>query len=400
MTQPKEGTTALAGVRVVEAGRYIAAPFCGIILADLGAEVIKLEEPGRGDETRNVAPYHDGESIYFVAHNRNKGSITLDMRKPEANGIMKDIARNCDIFIENFRPGVMQEMGVGYDELSKANPALVFVSISGFGQSGPYASRPGFEQIAQAVGGMMHVTGFPENPPVLAGAFVGDYIGGLYGAIGALAALNQARATGKGQWVDAGLLDGVVSLLGYHMGVFKCTGQQWGRYGNTLHFSAPLGIYPTKEGYVYINVGADNLFRRFARTIGQPGLPDDERFKDRQARIKRRAELDGIVSAWTSVRSADEVVKVLNDAALPCGPVNDLAGVAEDPQVVARDLLLEVEQGSGVKMPVIGRALKMSESPAHIGRAPVLGETNDEFYGNLLGYDAKKLAQLKELGVI
>ena len=392
--------TALEGIRVLDLGRVLAAPSAGALLGDMGAEVIKVEQPVKGDDSRNFAPMVNGVSCYYKNFNRSKKGITLDLKK--GKDVLLDLVRISDVLIENFRPGTMEKLGLGYDELKKINPRLIYGSISGFGSTGPYRNRAGYDTMSQAWSGVMSITGWPDKDPVRCGASFGDVIGGLNLVIGVLAALRYRDVTGEGQFVDISLTDGCVVAEASMMQVYLSTGKVPVRNGNAYTSSAPGGGYRSKDGYVVINGSAPKFWKLLCDTMGRPELVNDPRFETNALRVQNRVPLDEIVTEWTSSLTTDEVI----DKLLPMGntrsSVLTLDKVAANEQIAgARNMFPEIDDPEVGRMRFTNSAVKLSETPPEIkSPAPKLGQHNAEIYGSLLGYSREKLADLSQNGII
>ena len=393
-------TGPLLGIRVLDITQYQSGPFCGQILADMGAEVIKVENP-KGDIARRIAPYTNGESLFFAMYNRNKKSITLNLRQPEGVSIFKRLAEKADVVLENFRPGVMAAIGIDYERLSQRNPGLIMVSISGFGQQGPNAKRAAFDMVVQAMGGVMSLNGEPDGPPLKSAISVGDYSGGFYATIGTLLALFHRQRTGQGQSVDVALLDSTVSLLEYFVSEYLALGSVPPRTGNRRTSTYPNNIYRASDGYVYIAAGPYELWARLARAICREDLLADPRFIEGPQRAAYAHVLDEAVEAWTSQRSLAEIDKVFQQAGVPYGPVRGIPEVATDPSLRERQMIVEVEHPIAGKIPLLGTPIKLSHTPGGVEQAhPTLGQHNQEIYGGLLGLTVEELATLRNQGAL
>lgn len=391
---------ALQEVRVLDLGRYIAAPYCALLLADMGAEVIKVESPG-GERTRDIRPFVKGESLYFLALNRNKKGVTLNLRSDEGKAILRGLIKQADVLVQNYRPSIMEAMGFSDGALQELNPRLVTVAVSGFGQDGPFAQRPAYDAIAQAMSGLMSLTGYPDGPPTVTGAFIADFMAGTCGALGALLALYNREKTGKGQAVDVSLLESLIPVLLSAIPEFLLTGNLPNRVGNRDRHSAPVNIFQTKDGYIYIESGADRMFARLAQAMGTPELTDDPRFKTRQARLNSIDEIEAIVKQWVETQTVAEVTEALDGAMVPYAPVRTVADLPQCPQLRAREQIVEVEHPIAGNIPMSGVTIKLSATPGSIRMPPPLvGQHNEEIYGTLLGYGPEKLEQLKEQGII
>lgn len=394
---------ALDDVRIVDLTRVIAGPYATTLLGDMGAQVIKVELPGRGDDARYGYPAVDGVPIVFLALNRNKKGITLDIRKPQGAELFRRLVREADIVVENFSAGTMDKWGLGYQALSAVNPRLIYAALSGFGQTGPYAQRTSYDIIAQAMGGLMAMTGFPDGPPTRGGGALGDFIGGVFMAAGILTALHYRDRTGKGQLVDVSNMDVVFSMLDNWPTVYGVTGRLPERTGNRHPFTAPYDCFQATDGYVVIGVGNSLLFRALVTAMGMPELAQDRRFKSSPARLERHDEVNRVVGDWVKDRTVDEVMRVLGPAGanIPCAPVMTVDRLMADPQIRARDMVVNLPHATLGQIPVSGIPFKLSESPGaleHLG--PDLGQHNDEIYRGLLGLTEGEIRQLKADGVI
>jgi formyl-CoA transferase len=373
----------LRGVRVVELGSLIAGPFCGRILGDFGAEVMKVEPPGQGDPLREWGLVTEHGSLWAMVQSRNKRSVVLDLRTEAGRALVKRLIAESDVVIESFRPGRMEEWGLDYETLAKNRPHLVMVRVSGFGQTGPYSQRPGFGNIAESMGGIRYITGWPDRPPLRVGLSLGDSIAGLYATIGALLAILEARATGRGQVVDVALSESVFSLLEAILPEYGYDGRVRERTGNILNGAAPSNTYHTADGH-WLAVGAngDAIFRRLCDAMGRPEVGADPRFSSNQGRREHVTELDALIGAWVGQRSLDEAMQVLTQYGVPAGPVYSIADIAADAQYRARDMLLEVpdERVGRILMP--GVVPRLSLTPGSVrwpGRD--LGANTDEVLG-------------------
>lgn len=392
--------SALKGIRVLDMGRVLATPSAGALLGDLGAEVIKLEQPGTGDDSRNFAPMKNGVSCYYKNFNRSKKGITLDLKK--GKDVLLELVKNVDVLIENFRPGTMENLGVGYETLKEVNPRLIYGSISGFGATGPYRHRAGYDTMSQAWSGVMSITGWPESDPVRCGASFGDVMGGLNLVIGVLAALRYRDQTGKGQKIDISLTDGCVVAEASMMQVYLSTGKVPTKNGNRYTSSAPGGGYHTKDGYMVINGSAPKFFGILCQEMGHPELVDDPRFVTNALRVRNRAELDEIVEAWTTSLTTDEIIDRLLPKGFACAPILTLDQVVANEQIGgARNMFPEIDDPEVGPMRFTNSAVRMSETDPEIRcPAPRLGEHNREIYASVLGYSQEKIDELAAQGVI
>lgn len=391
---------ALAGVRVLDLSRFIAGPICAQILGDMGAEVVKVERPG-GEDARFQGPFLDGESLYPIAYNRNKASITLDTRHPDAPEILERLVAWADILVENYRPGTLAAMGFGWERLHATWPRLIVTSLSGFGQTGPLAERALFDPIAQAASGLMSLTGDPDGPPTLVGTYIADHVAGLYGAIGTLVALIARGASGAGQRVDVASLDSLVSCLGTNPMAWLMLGERPRRQASRDRYSAPANVFPARDGHVYLHGGTDALFPRLCAAIGRPELSQDPRFAGIADRLTNVEPLEAEITTWTATRTREEIEGALAAAGVPCGAVAGIDEVVASVQLRARDMFVEVPHAVLGRAVVTGIPVKLDGTPGTIRRgSPVAGQDNARVYGELLGLDADALAALSASGAI
>ncbi|MFC7397832.1 CaiB/BaiF CoA transferase family protein [Chelatococcus sp. GCM10030263] len=395
-------STALQGLKVLDVSRFIAGPFCAMQLADHGADVVKVERLDSGEDTRENEPKLGGQSLYFMTYNRNKRSFALDFRNPEAQAVLRELASKADVLIENFRPGTMEQMGCGWETLSALNPRLIMVRISGFGQTGPLAQRPCFDVIAQAMSGMMDITGDPDGPPTMAGTFVIDYTTALYGTIGALTALAARQQTGRGQLVEATLLESAASLLMTAIPEQAVLGKTMGRQGNRDRYTAPVNTFQASDGaWVHIASGTDPLFRRLVNAIGREGLLQDPRFATAKSRVENADAIEAEVGAWVSQHTADAVVEAMDRAGIPCAKVATMADVVENPQLKARDQILTVEHPRAGAYQTHGITVTLGEMPGAVRRpAPLVGEHTYEIAAEWLGWSREQCEDLMARKVI
>jgi crotonobetainyl-CoA:carnitine CoA-transferase CaiB-like acyl-CoA transferase len=386
---------------VLELGALIAGPFCAKILAEFGAEVIKIEPPGQGDPLRKWRYVRDGTSVWWHVQSRGKKSVALDLRKPEGQAIARQLALAADIVVENFRPGTMEDWGMGYDALAAANPGLVMVRISGYGQTGPYRERPGFGVIGEAMGGLRHVTGTPDRPPSRTGISIGDTLSALYGVIGALMALESRRKTGHGQVVDVALYESVFSVMESLLPEFDAFGAVRERTGSILPGIAPSSAYRCGDGsFVLIGANADSIFKRLCKAMGRDDLADDTSLAHNDGRAGRQAWLDGEIEAWTLAHVPAEVLAALEAAEVPASKIYSIADIAVDPHYAAREMIRQIRLADGATLKVPGVVPKLSATPGDFdGGGPALGEHTDEVLLDL-GYDATAIADLRQRGVI
>ena len=393
---------ALEGLKVLDVSRFVAGPFCAMMLGDLGAEVVKVEKPGTGEDIRRVPPRVGGDSLFVMAFNRNKRSLTLDLRHPRGQEVLRALAARADILVENFRPGVMEAMGCGWDVLSALNERLIMARISGYGQDGPYADRPTFDAIAQAASGMMEMTGAADGPPTMAGTTVIDHTTGLHATVGVLAALEARRRTGRGQMVDAALFDSALSMLMTAIPAQAMLGQGTPRSGNRDRYGAPSNAFPTADGgYVQIMAGGDPRFARFAKATGLDGLLDDPRFADSDLRLANVEALEAVVIEWTRAHGGEEIEALMAEAQVPCSKVRTVAELFDHPQVRHRGRILDVVHPVAGKVPMQSAVARLSDTVADLDHAvPTVGQHNAEVLGDWLGYDADRVAALVAEGVL
>jgi len=391
----------LAGVRVLELGSLIAGPFCAKTLADFGAEVVKVEPPGDGDPLRRWRKMRNGVSLWWQVQSRNKRSITLDLRKPEGQEAVRRLAAKSDILIENFRPGAMERWNLGWEQLSAANPKLVMVRISGYGQSGPYRERPGFAAIAEAVGGLRYVTGYPDRPPVRPNLSVGDTLASMHGVIGALLALRHIQNGGGGQVIDVALYESVFNVMESLLPEYDAQGFVRERSGSSLPGIAPSNLYPCKDGsYVLIAGNADSLYRRLMSAIGREDLRDDPALAKNDGRAAQMERIDTAIAEWTSRLSQKEVLERMEEAEVPAGRIYSAADIAADPHYAAREMLLETVAGDGEPLRQPGVVPKLSATPGAVRRAaPKLGEHTDEVLREA-GYSQAEIGALRQKGIV
>ena len=366
----------LAGVRVLELGSLIAGPFCAKTLGDFGAEVVKVEPPGDGDPLRRWRKMRNGVSLWWHVQSRNKKSVTCDLRRPEGQEVVRRLAKRADIVIENFRPGALEKWNLGWEALSRENPKLVLVRISGYGQSGPYRERPGFAAIAEALGGLRYVTGFPDRPPVRPNLSIGDTLASLHGVIGALMALHEVRKTGKGQVVDVALYESVFNVMESLLPEYDAQRYVRERSGSALPGIAPSNLYPCGDGsYVLIAGNADSLFHRLMTAIGREDLRDDPALAKNDGRAAQMERIDDAIAAWTSRFSREQVLEAMEKAEVPAGRIYSAADIAADPHFAARGMLQDIVAGDGEPLKVPGIVPKLSATPGAIrSAAPKLGE--------------------------
>ncbi|MBA4245393.1 MAG: CoA transferase [Pseudomonas sp.] len=404
---------ALSHIRVLDLSRVLAGPWCGQILGDLGAEVIKVERPGSGDDTRHWGPPYikdaegndSREAAYFQSANRNKQSLTLDFTQPEGQRLVRELVAQCDVLLENFKVGGLAAYGLDYESLKAINPRLIYCSITGFGQTGPYAKRAGYDFMIQGLGGLMSLTGRPEGEegagPMKVGVALTDILTGLYATVGVLAALNQREQSGIGQHIDVALLDVQVACLANQAMNYLATGVSPRRLGNAHPNIVPYQDFPSADGNFILAVGNDGQFRKFCEVAGLPALADDPRFSTNKARVAHRAELIPLLRQATVFKTTTQWIELLEKAGVPCGPINDLQQVFADPQVQARGLRIDLPNAMGSTTPQVASPLRLSATPvAYRSAPPLLGQHTEALLQRLLGMSETQVAELREAGVI
>ena len=401
MSIPQLTPGALAGLRVVEMGQLIAGPFAGKTLGDFGADVIKIEPPGTGDPLRNWRLIQDGTSVWWQVQSRNKRSIALDLRNPEGQRIARELIAKADVLIENFRPGTMEKWGMSYEELSKNNPGLIMLRISGYGQTGPYRDLPGFGAIGEAMGGLRHLTGDPGQVPVRCGISIGDTLAALHGTIGVLTALYHRKVNGgRGQVVDVALTEAVFNVMESLIPEYSAFGAVREPAGSALPGIAPSNAYRCTDGVVLVAGNGDSIFKRLMQTISRDDLGDDPALADNAGRVARVEELDRAIGAWTVTRSVNEVLRQLGEARVPAGRVYTAKDIVEDPHYRARDMILKQQTRNGHELDVPGVVPKLLGTPGSIRTAaPNLGDDTDTVLREL-EYTAADIAALRERKVV
>lgn len=394
---------ALDDFKVLDFTRQFAGPFCTMLLKDLGAEVIKVEIPEGGDACRGLPPLTRGlESALFINLNRGKKSITLNLKADRGCYIARELVRKVDVVVENYTPGVMDRLGLGYEELRKLNPGLIYAASCGFGRTGPRSSEPAFDPIAQARGGMISITGFPGDPPLRISLALGDYLAGFYLAVAILAALHHRSKTGEGQIIDISMQDCVWTLTAMeHAPAYFLNNEVPERLGSGFVGNAPDNICPTKDGHVVIATGTLAQWESLLRVIGREDLIGDERYSTSAARVNHRDEVNALVQERTMTMTAEEILNKLRNAEVPCSPLPTFDQVANDPQLLSREMIVEVDQPISGKVKVPGSAFKMSKTPGDVTLpAPFLGEHNYEIYSDMLGYSELEIRKLADDGII
>lgn len=390
----------LDGVKVLDLTRVLAGPYCCMMLADMGADVIKIEMPGRGDDARKNAPIVNGESAYFMNLNRNKRGMTLNLKTEEGKEVFKELVKKADIVVENYRPGVMEKLGLGYEELKKINPAIIYGAVSGFGHYGPYSQRPGYDIVAQAMSGLMSISGWPGGLPTRSGTAISDVLGGMSCCIGILGAYVNRLKTGEGEKVDVALVDSTVSALEIINMIYLCTGRVPKPIGNRYEAIAPYDTFQAKDGLAVIACGNDKLYNLLKGVLQIPELEAEE-FENNVKRVENVEKLKPIIETWTKERTIDEIVEILQAAGIPSSPVNTIDRVVKDPHIAkAREMFVEVEHPVAGKVTLTGNQLKFTNHPVSIDRpAPVLGHDTEEILEQVLGKSREEYEDLKSKGV-
>jgi len=398
--QPRSGP--LAGLRVLELGTLLAGPFCGQLLGDFGAEVIKIEPPNQGDPMRVWGREKaGGKSLWWPVVARNKKAITLDLRQAEGQALLKELVKQSDFLLENFRPGTMEKWGLGWSELSAINPRLIMIRVSGFGQTGPYSRQAGFGAIGEAMGGLRYVVGDPSTPPSRMGISIGDSLAATFACIGALSALHHRERTGRGQVVDSAIYEAVLNMMESLITEFDKVGYIRERTGAILPNVAPSNVYKTGDGMVLIAANQDTVFSRLAEAMGQPGLAQDPKYSTHGARGAHQVELDALVEQWTQTLTTRQVLDLMDQFGVPAGLIYRAPDMLDDPHFQARNAIVSVPHPDFGELKMQNVAPKLSETPGSIrSPSPALGQHNDEVYRELLGLTEERYAELKSAKVI
>ncbi|GKN26954.1 CaiB/BaiF CoA transferase family protein (plasmid) [Klebsiella pneumoniae] len=391
----------LEGLRVIEMGQLIAGPMAGRMLAEFGADVIKIEPPGKGDPLRKWRMMHDGTSVWWAAQSRNKRSVTLDLRQPEGQQIAMSLLNTADVLIENFRPGTLEKWGLSWETLHENNPGLIVLSVSGYGQTGPYRDRPGFGVIGEAMGGLRHLSGEPDRTPVRVGVSIGDSLSALHGIIGVLLALRSREKTGEGQQIDVALYESVFNMMESLIPEYSVFDHIRQPAGSSLPGIAPTNAYRCKDGkYALVAGNGDSIFQRLMQIIERPDLAAEPALAHNDGRVKQVEMLDAAIGEWTSQRNLQEVLASLNEGGIPAGKIYDAADIANDPHYKARDMLLSAQLPDGTPVTLPGIVPKLLSTPGSVRHAaPELGQHTEEVLTEL-GIDAKQRMMLKEKGAI
>jgi CoA:oxalate CoA-transferase len=391
----------LEGVKVLSFARALAGPYTTMLLCDLGAEVIKIEDPRTGDLARWNGPFIQGISSYFLSINRGQKSITLDLRKEGAKKIVFALVKKVDILVENFRPGVMERLGFGYQSICQHNPGIIYASVSGFGQKGPYASKPAFDMIAQGMGGAVSITGEPGRPPVRVGFSIGDIGAALFAGVAILAALHEREKSGKGQWVDVAMVDSQVALCENACARYFATGEIPAPLGTRHPLLTPFQIFPTKDGSIVLITVPEEEWQKFCKIAGREDLLSDSRFQSHKDRIANYAVFEPLMNEIMRTRTTREWLDLLEPAGIMCGPVNNIAQVVADPHIREREMVVEVEHPRAGKLKVTGTPMKFSRTPCQIEKAcPDIGEQTGEVLSTLLGMSPAEIEDLRKEKVL
>lgn len=386
----------LSGIRVLDLTRVLAGPYCTQILSDMGAEIIKVETPNAGDDTRFFGPFQEKVSLYFNNLNRNKKSITLDMKIPKSKDALLALVKTCDVFIENFSPGVAARLGLGYEDLKKVKPDIIAASISGFGQNGPFRDYSAYDLTVQGLSGLASVNGFPNNPPVRTGVSAADMTSGMYAALGILGALLYKKQSGKGQYIDIAMMDSTLTFMEALPIVALATGKAPGRIGSRHPAGGPFNIYKTKDGYVTIACANESLWQRITKVIGREDLAFHEEWNSIPKRLIKIDEVDELVESWTSVKTTAEVIKPMQEMGVPCQAVNDLKQALESEQVAARKMVADVDHPAAGTVKVINSPIKYSDVYCGAKKAaPTLGQHNNEILCELLGFTETEVEEMQ-----
>ncbi len=393
---------ALSNLVVLDLTRVLAGPFCTMILADMGADVIKIERPGVGDDTRQMGPFVNGESAYYMNLNRNKRGITLNLKSPKGKELFLKMVQKADLVVENYRPGTMEKLGLGYDHLKEVNPRIIYAAISGFGHTGPYKMRPGYDIIAQAMSGLMSTTGWPDGEPTRTGTAMGDVLAGLSCAVGLLAAVNGRELTGEGQKIDVALVDSAVASLEIINMIYLVEGRVPQRIGNRYESTYPYDSFRASDGGLVIGAANDKLWKSLCQLMERPGLADDPRYLTVSDRVAHHQEIKPIVEEWTGRHTVEEVCRIVDEAGIPCAPILSIDQVTKDPHIAGdRKMFLPIKHPVAGDTVLTGSHIKLSNNPGEFRfPSPTLGQHNEEIYGDLLGLSVSDLQILRSQGVL
>lgn len=389
----------LEGIKVLDVCRFIAGPYCCTLLGEMGAEVIRVEEPGGAADRYIGVLMKNGQSVGYYNNSRCKKGITLNLKSERGIALFKELASRVDILVENFGGGVMERLGLDYETIKPLNPGIIYVSVSGFGQSGPYKERTSFDPVGQAMSGHMSVTGFPENPPTRSAIAWVDFSTAMHACVGTLLALYHRKNTGVGQFIDVCMLDTAFSFMGSMYAEYLAAGQTRPQLGNHF-FHQPGDLYKARDGWVFLSPLSERIWKRMAESMGLEQILDDPRFANNLSRYENREALGELIEGWTSKRNSAEIVEVLNKARVPCGKAYTIPEIVKDPHVAARNMLINLEYPDIGAFPTTGVVIKMSETPGSTHKAPGIGQHNEEIYCGLLGLSRGELSTLSETGVI
>lgn len=388
-------------IKVLDLTRVLAGPYATMLLSDLGAEVIKIEQPKRGDESRNFGPFKNGFSLYFMSVNRGKQSVTLNLKTERGQAIFKRLVKQSDVVVENFRPGTMKKLGLDYDSLTAAHPSLIYAACSGFGQTGPYAQQGAYDMIIQGMGGIISITGEPDGPPVRVGTSISDITAALFTTIGILSALHHRNQTGKGQFVDVAMLDSLVAVLENAVVRYFATGEVPQPLGSRHPAITPFEAFASADGHVIIAIGNDTLWAKFCEHVDRQELISDARFSTNAARTANHSELSPILSEVMYQRTTDEWIDALGKIGVPCGPINAMDRVVDHPQVQAREMITRISHSITGPVEIPGVPIKLSETPGRVDApAPSLGEHTTEVLTGVLKIPPDEVERLRQEGII
>lgn len=392
----------LTGIKVLDLTRALAGPFCTMILSDLGAEVVKVEIPHYGDDARQYGPFKNEQGLYFLNLNREKKSITLNLKTNEGKQILKDLVKEFDILVENYRPGTMEKLGVGYDVLKKINPRLIYAASSGFGHTGPDSKKPAYDLLAQARGGIMSITGWPETPPTRVGMSTGDITAGMFTTIGINAALYHRELSGEGQKIDVAMLDSQVAILENALARFQVNNVSPTPLGNRHPTVSPFQAFMAEDDYFVLPIGNDKLWKKFCEAVDKNEWKTDQRFEKNNDRNKNLKTLIPLLENLFATKKASEWIRIIEASGVPCGPINNIENVMNDEQVRARNMIVEVEDDVAGKVKIAGNPIKMSSIPEKPTRGPMpkLSEHTSQILKEYLNFDEEKIRSLKDDGVI
>lgn len=385
----------MEGIRVLDLSRVLAGPYATMMMADYGADIIKIEPPGSGDDSRAFGPFVGKESAYFMSLNRNKRSITLNFKREQERDLFKELVKYADVVVENYRPGTMEKFGLGYEELKQINPKLIYAACSGFGHTGPYRDKPAYDIIVQAMGGIMSITGPENGDPTRVGASVGDVMAGMFTAYGVMMALFHRERTGEGQKVDVGMLDCQVAVLENAIARYVTSGVVPGPLGNRHPSITPFSSFTAQDGYIIVGAGNDRLWERLCNILGRPDLTRDPRFDTNAHRTNNAKELAVILNDIFKTKTINDWLSVLEEAGLPCAPINTIDRIVNDPHVKAREMIVEVEHPVAGKLKMPGIPIKLSATPGAVeSPAPLLGQHTNEIITEILGWDEERISRL------